>query len=311
MTVLYAAQNGDLWLSGEQGTAWLHDKKWRVFLSSDLTTPRAALGFAEVGDGKTWCATKDRIWEFDGRNWLVVPGGFESLTGLVRSRDGSVWVASNNGLYRYLRAQNARVENGSDEGLPSADVREVFEDRNGQLWAGTARGLCSYDPEADRDPPLTRIRELPESGGKIQEGGIITLTFSSSRDKWDYTQPSRLLFAYQLDDHEWTRFSEENSVSFPDQPAGPHFLSVKAMDRNGNVDPKAVRFDFQVVLPWYKETRLVAIAVAGLAGASFLPGWPSTATSAWCAAMPRSKSRSPNGPANWKSPTANCSTARR
>ena len=41
------------------------------------------------------------------------------------------------------------------------------------------------------------------------------------------------------------------------------------MDRNGNVEPKAARYDFAVVLPWYKETRLVAIALAGLTGALF------------------------------------------
>jgi signal transduction histidine kinase/streptogramin lyase len=273
LTVLFAAQNGDVWLSGEQGTAWFHDKKWRVFSSNDQSTPKAALGFAEVGDGKVWCATEDRIWEFDGRDWPVVRGGLESVNGMVRTRDGSVWVAASSGMYRYMPAHNAWVENGTEEGLPSADVREVFEDPGGRLWAGTGRGLSLYDSEADRDPPLTRIRELTETGRKVQEGGTIALSFNTSQDKWNYTLPSRLLFSYQLDTNEWTRFSgEANGVSFPDQPSGRHHLSVRAMDRNGNIEAKAAGYDFEVILPWYKETRLVLIALAGLAGALFFAG---------------------------------------
>jgi signal transduction histidine kinase len=272
LTVLFAAQNGDVWLSGEQGTAWFHDSKWRVFFSTDQTTPRAALGFAEVGDGRAWCATEDRIWEFDGRNWTVVRGGFEPVNGMVRTRDGSVWTAASSGLYRYIPAHNAWVEAGTEEGLPSADIREVFEDRSGRLWAGTGRGLSFYDPEADRDPPLTRIRELTETGRKVREGGTIALSFNMSQDKWNYTLPARLLFSYQLDTNEWTRFSEETSESFPDLPPGMHYLSVRAMDRNGNIEAKVARYEFEVVLPWYKETRLLLIALAGMAGALFFAG---------------------------------------
>ncbi|MGO9199498.1 MAG: ATP-binding protein [Limisphaerales bacterium] len=272
-TVLFAAQNGDLWLSGEQGIAWFHDKSWRVFFSSDQTTPGSALAFAEVGGDRTWCASEDRVFEFDGRNWPVVRGGFERISGMVRTRDGSVWVASGSGLYRYIPAYNAWVENGTEEGLPSADVREVFEDPGGRLWAGTGRGLSFYDPDADRDPPLTRIRELTEAGGKVLEGGTIALSFDMSQDKWNYTLPSRLLFSYQLDTNQWTRFSDEvNGVPFADQRSGMHHLSVRAMDRNGNIEPKVAGYEFEVVLPWYKETRLLLISIAGLAGALFFAG---------------------------------------
>jgi len=273
LTVLFTGQNGDLWLSGEEGTAWFHDKKWRVFSSNDQTTPKAALGFAEIGDGKVWCVTADRIWEYDGEKWPVVRGGFERLNGIVRTRDGSVWVAASSGLYRYLPAHNAWVENGTEEGLPSADIREVFEDSSGRLWAGTGSGLSLYDPEADREAPQTRIRELTQTGKRVQEGLTIALSFDLSRDKWNYTLPSRLLFSYQLDTNEWTHFSDEaTSVSWPDLPPGPHHLSVRAMDRNGNVELKAAGYDFEVVLPWYKESRLVLIALAGLAGALFFAG---------------------------------------
>ncbi len=115
---VFVAQNGDLWLGGDSGTAVSHDNKWRTFVASDGTVPRAPLGFAELPDGRLWCATQEKIWEFDGRNWASVRGGFDRINALRRTRDGSLWVASNNGLFRFF--QNAWVEIGVEEGLPSA-----------------------------------------------------------------------------------------------------------------------------------------------------------------------------------------------
>jgi len=71
----FTAQNGDFWLGGERGTALYHDKKWRVFSSNDKSTPESVLCFAEIADGKIWCATSDKVWEFDGRNWSAVKRG--------------------------------------------------------------------------------------------------------------------------------------------------------------------------------------------------------------------------------------------
>jgi len=62
---------------------------------------------------------------------------------MLRGRDGSVWVASESGLHRFL--QGTWVENGTEEGLPSAAVRELYEDQRGGIWAATTRGISLYD----------------------------------------------------------------------------------------------------------------------------------------------------------------------
>jgi C4-dicarboxylate-specific signal transduction histidine kinase len=59
------------------------------------------------------------------------------------------------------------------------------------------------------------------------------------------------------------------SASFSDLPAGKHYFQVRAMDRAGNIDPDPAELDFAMVLPWYKESRLVLIASAGAAAAAF------------------------------------------
>ena len=270
VSALFQAQNGDWWLSGDGGTAWYHDKKWRTFASTDQSTPESALGFAEPADGRIWCATPDKIWEFDGRNWSILRRGFDRIYAILRTRDTSLWVASNSGLHRFF--QGAWLENGIEEGLPTMAVRQIYEDQRGRLWAGTTRGLSRYYPEADADPPQPYIQKLSDQERSVPEGGILNLTFSG-QDKWKFTPRERLLYSYRLDEREWSPFQEANSVPFADLPPGKHYFQVRAMDRNGNVDlMKAAKLDFAVVLPWYKETRLVLISTAGVAAALFFAG---------------------------------------
>jgi signal transduction histidine kinase len=266
---VFEAQDGDVWLSGEQGVACCHDKKWRVFASAGWTSPEAVSGFTELADGKIWCAAEDKIWEFDGQNWLVVRAGFNHISMLLRARDGSVWVASNNGLYRFWHG--AWIENGMEEGLPGASLQQVYEDQDGRIWAATSGGLSLYHPEADPDPPKTSIRRLASEKGQLFEGGTLNLFFSG-QDKWKYTRRDRLLYSYRLDQRDWSPFQELDTVSFTELSAGKHYFQVRSMDRNGNVEPRPAQLEFAVALPWYEETRLVLISVAGLAAALFFAG---------------------------------------
>jgi signal transduction histidine kinase len=265
-STLLAAQNGDLWLGGDRGTAWYHDQKWRTFASTDGSSPESVVAFTEFADGRIWCATPDKVWAFDGRNWSAVRVGLDRINALMAARDGSLWVGTDGGLYRFF--QGAWVENGTDEGLPVGGIRELYEDGRGRVWAGTAHGLSLYHPEADPDPPRTYVQILGSKDNSIPEGSTITVVFSG-QDRWNYTPRRRLLFSYRLGGLDWSPFQEDRTFSFAELPAGKHELQVRAMDRNCNVDPNPARLDFVVALPWYKESRLVAIAFVGLAVALF------------------------------------------
>jgi signal transduction histidine kinase len=269
LSTVFAAQNGDLWVSGERGTAWYHDQKWRTFASNDGSTPESVVAFAEFADGKIWCATPDKVWAFDGKNWSAVRVGLDRVNALIAARDGSLWVGTDSGLYRFF--QGAWVENGTDEGLPGGGVRQLYEDARDRIWAGTAHGLSLYHPEADPDPPRTFAQILGGDEKRIPEGSTITVVFSG-QDRWNYTARRRLLYSYRLGGLDWSPFQEDRTFSFTDLPAGKHDLQVRAMDRTCNIDPSPARLDFVIVLPWYKESRLVTIAFAGLAVALFFAG---------------------------------------
>jgi signal transduction histidine kinase/ligand-binding sensor domain-containing protein len=262
---VFTAQNGDLWFASERNVACLHDGKWQEFSDADKLAPANAIAFVELAGGKIWCAGADRISEFDGRDWIVVRSGLDHINAMTRTSDGSVWVATDGGLFRFL--DGAWIENGLEDGLPTQFVQNLHEDRRGRLWAGTARGLVRYLSEADVDPPKVTIQKLAEKEGDIPEGGTITLAFVG-RDRWKYTMNGRLLFSYRLDQHDWTPFLDANSVSYTDLPPGKHYFQVRAIDRNGNISAPT-KTEFAVILLWYHETRLLVIALVGLACALF------------------------------------------
>jgi signal transduction histidine kinase len=267
---VFQAQNGDLWLSTESGTAQYTEDKWKAHLSSsDKGTPQAAGWFLEMPDGRVWSASQDMVWEFDGHTWVVVRRGFDHINRMARSRDGSVWIASNGGLFRYF--QESWIENGPEEGLPSSVVRDLQEDQRGRLWAATSRGISVFHPEADTDPPQTYVQVYPGPETSVTEGGSIELTFGG-QDRWKYTPRERLLYSHRLDVHDWSSFDEVPRVSFNDLTAGKHYFQVRAMDRNGNIDVHPARREFVVIGPWYRESRLVLISSLGGMAALFFAG---------------------------------------
>jgi signal transduction histidine kinase len=268
-STLLAARNGDLWLGGERGLAWYHEKKWRAFPFSDRTVPETIQNFTELTDGRIWCATQDRLWEFDGRNWSSGSSGYDHINALLSDHSGSVWVADDVGIHRFF--QKVWIENSREEGLPDVTVREIFEDQGGHIWVATPHGLSRYHPEADTDAPRTVIQKPADAGTRIREGDPFTIAFNG-QDKWKFTPRDRLLFSYKLDYRDWSPFTEVRTLSFSDLSDGRHVCLIRAMDRNGNIESKPMQVEVAVTVPWYHEIRLVSIACVGAATALFFAG---------------------------------------
>ena len=260
------AKNGDIWLGGANEIAWRHQNVWGIFSSTNLIGPEQIFAFAESPDGRIWCGTPHSVWEFDGKNWLILRSGFGRVNALHCSRDGTLWVATTDGMFRF--AQGAWFANGTEDGLPATDVRQIHEDAAGNIFVETTRGWSAFHPDADTDAPRTHIVSTPASDARFREGDVVTLTFRG-RDKWKQTSSSRLLFSYRLDEREWSPFQELNDISFVDLALGKHYFQVRSLDRAGNIDPKPARLEFTIVVPWYRETRLVLILAIALVVAVF------------------------------------------
>ncbi|MCB1129060.1 MAG: hypothetical protein KDM81_21355, partial [Verrucomicrobiae bacterium] len=219
---LAEASNGDLWLGGSAGPARWREGQWQVFSHADGYDDEGALCWLELPDGHIWCAGLSRVSAFDGKRWNTLREGLDRVNGLVRTTDGSVWVATGSGLHRHFNGEWVQVDPA--EGLPGALAHCALEDHRRRLWAGTSRGLSLLHPRADIDPPITLAVESAPFPEPDSVNGLRVVF--RGRDKWRFTEDDRLLFSHRLDEGEWSGFHPRAEAVLADLTAGPHRLEV-------------------------------------------------------------------------------------
>jgi diguanylate cyclase (GGDEF)-like protein len=268
MKAILEARNGDIWLAATDSLALIQNGELRTRGAQDGFSDTGVFSIAETADGRIMLGGRNHVTQYDGKSFRAVHD-IDIAESICVDRNGLLWAASGSGIHRYRTGQ--WITNTVDDGLPAPAVRKVYSDGQGRVWAGTSQGISLYYPGADTDPPLTKIiddRNLRET----PPGGKVRLAFSGT-DKWKFTAPDRLMFSWRMDDSGWSDFAPVQFASFDGLQAGAHQFEVKAMDRNGNIDPRPATYEFSVLLPWYRQGQfliLAALAVLIIAGLSRL-----------------------------------------
>jgi signal transduction histidine kinase/ligand-binding sensor domain-containing protein len=255
---LRVSEGDSIWLGGDFGLAAWEPKSKTFVPSKDLPQSRP-VELIDAGKGRIWYATGNLAFEFNGRTWSVARFGLGRIRAMIMARDGSLWIASDNGLYRYT--DGSWVGNSVEEGLPAKDVFAVRQDRRGELWAATSKGVSLYHRSADLDSPVSSFSVA--ANPKQVYSSEVAAFFFYGRDRWDYTRRDRLLFSHRVDETPWSPYSSEASARLTNAAAGKHRLSVRAMDRNWNEEVEPEVYEFASVVPWFREPRLLAIASCG------------------------------------------------
>ena len=262
------ARNGDIWLAATNSLGLIHNGKLRIVGARDGFSDTGVFSMAETADGRVILGGRAFITQYDGKSFRTIHD-IDLAESICVDRNGLLWAASGSGIHRYRPGQ--WITNTVDDGLPAPAVRKVYSDPQGRVWAGTSQGIGLFYPAADTDPPLTKIiddRNLRET----PPDGKVRLAFSGT-DKWKFTAPDRLLFSWRMDGAAWSDFAPAQFASFDGLPAGAHQFEVRAMDRNGNIDPRPAMYEFSVLLPWYRQEQfliLASLAVLIIAGLSRL-----------------------------------------
>lgn len=82
---------------------------------------------------------------FSTRIYGVQEGLPDPVAGVaLQTRDGFVWVGTDNGLARFDGVEFTTYRAAYTPGLLHDTIRCLFEDADGVLWIGTQAGLCSY-----------------------------------------------------------------------------------------------------------------------------------------------------------------------
>jgi len=259
--------NGDIWVGTTSlgggvfhaGSPVLHE------IGKTQGYPELAIfALHEFRPGVMIVGGRETLAEFSSGEWKTLRTNMDAVRSIVRSRDGTLWVAAGSGVHR--RKDDAWVVNGEPDGLRSDSASVVFEDKQGRVWVGTTRGLSRYYPEADQQTP--RVMLAKNNAAETLPDGNATLSFTGS-DRWKQATPDHLLFSTRLDGGKWSGFAAATTVSFPGLKHGPHHFEVRALDRNGNVSP-IESFAFRVVFPWYLQAGFLVAAFTSLVAISAL-----------------------------------------
>ncbi len=157
VSALYQDHKGNLWASAQTGL-W----RWAPGLPEQNKLPGGpveAKAFIEGDNGELLMATGMSgplagpvTGSIEGLKQLVggkisgyAPpgiGGKFRPTRLFRSRDGSLWIGTVQGL---LRLHQGRMDRFSaTDGLSGNFIRDIFEDREGNVWVSTENGLDRF-----------------------------------------------------------------------------------------------------------------------------------------------------------------------
>ena len=69
---------------------------------------------------------------------------------LYESKDGTFWVGTRKGLYRFDEKRQDIKRYTTAHGLSNNVVCSIREDAAGRLWIGTDRGLCTFYPQSEQ-----------------------------------------------------------------------------------------------------------------------------------------------------------------
>jgi len=258
--VIYESRRLGLLVGGTMGLAALRNGRWQTIgPEQGRTHSDAVYSIVETEKDGMWVGGGDSLQHFDGKSWRTLATGLGEVRNVFRSRDGWLWLATGTGIHRVR--PDVWLPNTADDGLPSDITSAILEDSRGAVWAGTTAGLARYHPEADRDPPRTLLLD-DRNVREVGPAGDVKIVFAGI-DKWKYTEAQRLLFSYRLDRGRWSPFRPDNFAPFDRLPRGAHAFEVRAMDRNGNIDPTGAAFTFTVLLPWYRQPAFLILASSG------------------------------------------------
>jgi ligand-binding sensor domain-containing protein len=139
---LFAAANGALAVDGIAIPKYV-SRTWRT---QDGLPESRIRALAQTPDGYLWIGTPGGLARFDGVRFVVysrfnAPAMTDdNIRARSVGRDGSLWIATDGGGLLHYQDGHFRSF-GPGEGLGNEFVSAVLEDRKGQVWAATNRGL--------------------------------------------------------------------------------------------------------------------------------------------------------------------------
>ncbi len=136
-------RDGALWLgTPDGGLLHVHQGHTDVFGRPDGLSGDTVWRLFEDREGSIWVATNEGLDRFRALAAVTYPAGSASL---LAAQDATVWVSTTAGLKRW---RDGRLEQANVRGLPQMRAASLFQDSRGRIWIGSHTGVGFVENEA-------------------------------------------------------------------------------------------------------------------------------------------------------------------
>lgn len=143
---IFEDDEGSLWIGTNGGVEQLRVGAFITWSRREGLADAVARVIFEDRDGVLWVGTANGLSRWERGEWRPVNDArLARILSIAQSRDGALWFGTTNGVYRVLGGKTTIITTA--QGLSNNTVRDIHEDRRGDVWIATDFGLNRVRPD--------------------------------------------------------------------------------------------------------------------------------------------------------------------
>ncbi|HEX7807918.1 MAG TPA: two-component regulator propeller domain-containing protein, partial [Thermoanaerobaculia bacterium] len=137
---IFEDDEGSIWIGSQNGLEQLRVGAFITWNERDGLADDHARAVFEDRDGVMWAGTATSLNRWENGRWVKVDDeGLSRILAIAQTRDGAHWFGTTNGVYRIRGAEKTLYT--TQQGLSNNTIRDIHEDRRGDVWIATDFGL--------------------------------------------------------------------------------------------------------------------------------------------------------------------------
>ena len=183
--------------NGNVDQAFLNDFVSRNWTTADGLPGMTTTAIMQDKKGYIYVGTYDGLTRFDGVEFVTLSRNmdtkydFVSVRSIFQDSNDRIWVGHNDEGVSCLSPDGSIVKYSTADGLPHNSVRAICEDFEGNIWLGTASGLCYLTPDFKVEIP-DGLKELGQETIQVSKlycdtAGRIWVTTAIENDLFVYS----------------------------------------------------------------------------------------------------------------------------
>ena len=292
-SIVYEDRRERMWIATDAfGLLMLDgDQLHRYGIADGLPSPRI-VSIHEDESGALWFGTLEGLVYYrDGRFVSLAqaaPALRENMLQVVEDARGSLWLATNRGLFAVARKELemlvARPGSGTPhirayhiaDGLRTSEfsggnTRAGFRASDGTLWLPSIRGFVRVDPgriRANELPPPVVLESVIADGAALDLNDELRAAPGSANWEFHYAAmsmlaPERVHFRYKLEGYEadWVEANTRRTAYYTRLPPGKYVFRVIASNDDGLWNEIGAAQSFELLPHFYETTWFKVVCV--------------------------------------------------